>query len=802
MKSILRASLVLLVLATACKPKSTQDDSLYQFKDYLAYHTQGIRSIHDPIVVDLLAPINGYELNQELSSKSFKISPSIDGSLILKDQRSLVFTPSEPLKSDTEYSVTVSLSDFIDDLPKDKRSFTFSFKTLTANFKLDLGQLQSYSKEYQYLHGTVQSADGIFLDQAKGLVEATQNGNALPIKWDSIAGPNTYYVFVIDSIFRAEDDSKILISWNGRGIGSDNNGDDEYGIPGRNNFKVLDVTTTAAPSTQLSINFSDPVDPNQNFQGLVNLGNSDDLRFEADGNTLLVYPTTRPQGDLDLTVFEGLKNTDGYTLKASFNEVVSFDPLKPQLRLLSKGTIIPNAKNNPIYFEAVNLSQVDVRVVEVFQNNMLQFLQDTQLDNTDEYYLRRVGRRVAKKTITLVDTNFVSSNSWKAHALDLSDLFQANPGSAYRVEFSFKPSYSLYPCDETVLADSEEDYYEEDYYYDDYEEAYNEMSEADEDELEARYWDNEVYRWRRFTYNWEQQDNPCHDAYYSRDRLVQTNVLASDLGLTIKKGNNGTYHIYTSDLISSKPMGGVKVSLYNYQQQELYQLTTDNQGQTIFDAEKTAAFVIANKGSNYAYARLEDGDALSLSKFDVAGGRVQKGLKGFLYTERGVHRPGDSIHLTFVLNDEANPLPEDHPVKLEVTDARGKLVKRQVVRGGVNGFYYFPIATSAESPTGNWNATVKVGGASFGKTLRVATIKPNRLKIILDFEDEVLEATEPIVGSLQSNWLHGAPARNLDVSMDLTISEASAPFKDYAKYDFSDPSAVFTPQNSSLPKPA
>ncbi len=73
-----------------------------------------------------------------------------------------------------------------------------------------------------------------------------------------------------------------------------------------------------------------------------------------------------------------------------------------------------------------------------------------------------------------------------------------------------------------------------------------------------------------------------------------------------------------------------------------------------------------------------DGNSLSLSKFDVSGSKTQKGLKGYIYGERGVWRPGDSIHLTFLLNDADNKLPKNHPVKLEVTDPSGKLMYKNV----------------------------------------------------------------------------------------------------------------------------
>lgn len=788
MKSLFRASLVLLLLATACKPKSTQNDQLFQYRDYLSYHTQGVRSVHAPIVLDFLRPLANFDAQAQLPASSFKIRPSAAGTLKISNGRSLIFTPNEALKADTEYSVTVNLSDFLEDLPADKRQFTFSFKTIAPNFKVDLGQLQSYNKSYQFLQGSIQAADGLYLNQARELVSASQGGAQLALKWDSLGGPNKYYSFVIDSIARAENDSEIQIRWDGKAIGANNKGTAPFVIPGRNNFTVLDVNTSEAPSTRLTINFSDPVDPDQDFRGLVNLGGNDNLRFEADGNSLLIYPASRPQGDLDLVVFAGLKNTDGYALKNSYSDTVTFDPLKPQVNLLSKGTIIPNAKNNPIYFETVNLAQIDVRVVEIFQDNLLQFLQESSLNNSSDYYLRRVGRRVAKKTLQLVDTNMVSANSWKAHALDLTELFDASPGSVYRVEFSFKPEYSLFAC-ESILAGEENEY--EDEYYGDYA-SESDLESADEDALESRYWDNEIYRWRSYSYNWQERDNPCHPAYYNEDRIVQSNLMASDLGITIKAGNNGTYHVFTNNLISSEPMGGVKVSLYNYQQQVIASRTTNAQGQIVFDTDNKAAFVVAQKAANYAYARIDDGMALSLSKFDVSGGQVQQGLKGFLYTERGVHRPGDSIHLTFVLNDAANPLPEDHPVKLELTDARGKLVERRVVRGSVDGFYYFPLTTAAEAPTGNWNATVRVGGASFGKTLRVATIKPNRLKVQLEFEKAVLEADGPISGTLKSTWLHGAPARNLKANVSLTLAESSTPFQDFTNFDFNDPVRTFS----------
>ena len=82
-----------------------------------------------------------------------------------------------------------------------------------------------------------------------------------------------------------------------------------------------------------------------------------------------------------------------------------------------------------------------------------------------------------------------------------------------------------------------------------------------------------------------------------------------------------------------------------------------------------------------------------------------------------------------MLNDNANKLPKRHPVKLEMTDPNGKLVYKKVTTDNLNNFYKFTVHIPTEDKTGNYNAKVSVGGASFNKVLKIETVKPNRLKI-------------------------------------------------------------------------
>lgn len=79
-----------------------------------------------------------------------------------------------------------------------------------------------------------------------------------------------------------------------------------------------------------------------------------------------------------------------------------------------------------------------------------------------------------------------------------------------------------------------------------------------------------------------------------------------------------------TNLLTTQPLAGAKIKLYNYQQQLIGETTTDANGLSVYDSDKGIAFAVAENNNNFAYAKLADGNALSLSKFDVSGEQLQK----------------------------------------------------------------------------------------------------------------------------------------------------------------------------------
>jgi uncharacterized protein YfaS (alpha-2-macroglobulin family) len=783
MKKVVGYLLLIVLLGVACSKEKTQkQDSVYSFKDYIFNNTNGVVSKTTTIDVTLSKEISQTQVGKKIDANIFEITPKVKGALKVYNLKSLVFIPDSYLAPNTSYSVKVHLNKLFDKVPADKSTYTFGFKTIKTNFTINTEELQSHSKNVQYLKGVFKSSDILTVSEIENILSASQEGNELKVKWEGAKNnESTYHDFIIDSIIRHKNDSKLNLVWNGSSIGvKDNKGNVSVKIPGENNFSVVNVKVVQFPDQHLKINFSDPLKKQQNLKGLVSIQNTKSLKYVVDGNVLKVYPNKRITGNVNVDVFTGIKNKSNYKLLKSFSEKMTFEQIKPSVKIITNGLILPDSDNLKFNFKAVNLKAIDIEVIKIFSNNILQFLQDGNLKNDREYTIKSVGRRVAMQTMPLIQSDLENDGKWKNYAVDLGELIKTEPGAVYRVELSYRKKYSLYSCE----GDAEET---------DYSYEVDEVQKLKEKEKNNAKWDSfeSYYDRDYYDYNWRDRENPCTSSYFYNRGRVGGNILATNLGVIAKNGANNSYFFAVNDIITTNPVGEAEVKVYNFQQQVVGETFTNKDGISIIDADAKAAFAIVSKGKQKTYVKLNEGGVLSLSKFNVSGKRIRKGLKGYIYGERGVWRPGDTIHSVFVLNDKTNPLPKSHPVKMELTDPHGKLQYQKITTNGINGFYRFNIPTSSSDATGNWRGKISVGGASFYKNFKVETVKPNRLKINIAFNEELLTVSKPVKGVLDVKWLHGAIAKNLKAEVKMKLSSSSKGFDKFPGYVFKDPIKTF-----------
>jgi len=781
---LLSVFLLVFVFISCTKNNSSSENisDRSAFSSVVSNVTSGVVSKTSEVRIVLVKPVSEWINNTPLNDSYFSVSPKVKGKWVALNNRTISFKPETAFEPNTEYVFEVKLNKF-QKTDTDLENFIFKIKTIQQDFIVNTNSIQSHSKDWQYVLGTLKTSDYISLKEAKQLVSATQKGKDLKVNFDAIQNQSKFFNFTIDSIQRFDDDSKIQIAYNGKAIGVAQKDNYEMTIIGKNNFQVVDVSVNNEGEQYVEINFTDPLLKKQNFKGLVVLKGAKRLKYSVDGNVLKVFTNTSLKGVVPLEVFQGIKSADGYKLKNNFTQDIAFEQPKPELKLLHNGTILPTSDNLKFNFESINLKAVDVTVFKIYQDNILQFLQDNDLNGKNN--LRQVSRPIAKKTINLQEKSKQNLSKWNAFAIDLKQIISTDQGAIYRVELSFKKAYSLYKCD-----NDEDD---------------NSIEAAeinyDDEAVEDSNWDFGGYynEYGYYDYDWRERDNPCDHSYY-RNRKVAANVLASNLGVTVKKGLNNAYFVAVSDLLTAQPIDNATVKFYNYQQQEIGVQNTDAVGIVQFDAPKPAFFAIVSKNNQSTYVKLADGNALSMSKYQVSGVKLKKGLKGFIYGERGVWRPGDTLFLSFMLNDKANKLPKNHPVKIELLNPKGTVVYRDIATQNLNNFYRFTIPTTDKALTGNWTAKVNVGGANFSKRIKIETIKPNRLKIKVGFDDEVITSRKSVKGNLAVTWLHGAVAKNLKADINVKFHQQKTEFKSFPNYVFDDPARKFSADEQTVYK--
>ncbi len=753
------------------------------YAEFISAYTSGTISREASIKIRLTQAINKDKQKKILTSLDYlKIEPKINGELYWLDKQTIEFTPKEKLKPDTKYVVKFDIGKIVNTKQIEK-PFVFEFKTIKRQFDVKVIGLKSLSSRntmYQKLLGKVETADFEDIGDVKKILTANLDGEKLPIEWYP-GQSRKVHKFLIDSLKRTDKERKIKLFWDGNPMGIDNKGQKEVIIPALGEFNLTSVNVAHQPQQYLLLRFTDPIKQNQNLHGLITIEKVPNLRFEVSGNEIKVYPSKRLFGDYKIHIFSGIRNSMNYKMKKDYTRNVAFENLKPAVRLVGKGVIVPNNKDGFILpFEAVNLSAVDVIVTKIFENNMSQFLQVNNIEGASE--LRRVGKPVLRKVVKLDQNGIESLHKWNRYSLDLSEIMQKDPGAVYRVQIGFRKKYSLYFCGKDINDKSKE--------------SLTTLQPEDE-ESESSYWD--FYdNYYNYDYNWRHRDDPCYNAYYGNRRSVAKNIFSSDIGIMAKRGNDGSILLITTSIKTAQPMSNVILHVLDFQQQEIVKLTTDNNGMAESKLNVKPFMVLAEKGKEKGYLRLDDGSSLSISKFDVAGSGVKKGIKGFIYGDRGVWRPGDSLFVTFILNDPKKNVPLNLPIIFELTNPKNQLIHRFVKRRNKSDFYTFKFKTDLNAQTGDWNANITVGAVKFNKSLKIETVKPNRLKIKFDLKEPYLSAkTNPSV-KMKISWLTGAVAKNLKAKVDVSLSRTRTTFKTYSNYSFDDPVIKFTSKPQTI----
>ena len=795
-RSISATGLLLLIMMTVGLYSCTRTQKdIIPSADYAPYvnaYTGGVISQNSTIRIELTHDQPMVDLNSELKNNPFSFSPSLKGKAYWVSNNTIEFVPEEgTLKPGTLYEGTFQLGDFIE-VDKKLKEFNFSFRVQERNFTLQLESLPITATQPDEINikGEIRFSDVVKKEEVEKMLTASDGKKSYPV--EVTATDNlTRYQFSIRQIPREADDYPLTITANGNPAGIDRKQSEEVLIPAKDCFRFMSAERIEQPENGIEIVFSAPLSTTQDLKGLIEIPEVSSSIFQISENRIFIYFEANTQNKLTLNIHEGVKDSQGKALGTSHTISFSEVSLKPQVEMSTSAAILPDSKSLIIPFRAVNLYAVDLSVIRIFENNVLMFMQTNSLASANE--LRRSGRLVYKKTLWLAKDASKDIHHWGDYSIDLAGLIHQEPGAIYRVILSFRQEYSAYPCGGNENQDMKfADNNTPDGLTKVSGSVLSEEDEAIWNTPEAYYYYNGgTMDWS--VYRWTERDNPCHPSYYmNSDRITACNVFASNLGMIVKRNSLNKLWIAVSNILDTKPIGKAQVTAYNFQLQPIGKGETNGDGFVEITPKGVPFIIVAESEKQKAYVRVVDGEEQSVSRFDVGGKDIQKGLKGFIYGERGVWRPGDTLHISFILEDREKRIPDKHPVALEIYNPRGQFYTKMISTQGMNGFYTFDVPTQATDPTGLWNAYIKVGGTTFHKGLRIETIKPNRLKINLALP-KILQATDKdVYAPLTSTWLTGATASKLKAKIEMSLSKVNTQFKNYGQYIFNNPATNFT----------
>ncbi|NLK62341.1 MAG: hypothetical protein GX287_02725 [Fusobacteria bacterium] len=435
--------------------------------------------------------------------------------------------------------------------------------------------------------------------------------------------------------------------------------------------------------------------------------------------------------EYNITIRKGIKNNLGEQLENDLNIILKLEDFKPKIEFTNSGVFLPTTNKSKINFKAINVLNAYVQVMKIHDNNIFYYLQDFDLIGNKTYgqdggyNFYRIGEEIYSQEINL-DKDV---NKWKKYELDLEKIFSKDSTGIYFITLSFS-----------------------------------------EHDILGNYFNNKE--------RWVKQN------FFYNSASISKPVIISNIALHAKYAKDKLY-IQSIDVLTGKPMPNIKIKTKNYINKQLEEGITDSNGKLILKSSDVFS-VEGEYKSQKTFLKLNRD--LDMSGFDIEGeGYIDSnGFSAYMYTERGVYRPGDEVNVSLIIRENDKKISDNFPIKYKLYNPNGNLVKEGVNNTGVDGFYNFLLETNNNDITGNWYFVIEAGDAYFSKSISIETVIPNKIRVNIDSDKNIINLKEDnkIDLTISSKYLFGNPASELKYSNTVKIKPYNKTFKNYKTFIF------------------
>ncbi|WP_417450328.1 MG2 domain-containing protein [Kordiimonas sp.] len=449
-----------------------------------------------------------------------------------------------------------------------------------------------------------------------------------------------------------------------------------------------------------------------------------DASLRANGNRICVTGLTYGQ-EFKVTVLAGLMGTDGSRLYNDITRTVTVPNREPRVNFGNGTYVLPRMGDETVPLKTVNMSAVDLKLYRVSDRGLVPLLNSgVKSDALYEWSEGRLGGEYGRLV-------------WEG-AMDVENIPNKDVTTLVPVrDLIDDKGPGMYAL---VASDPAED-------------------------------ENRRYRYE-------------HQAQW---------LLISDLGMMTLSGDDGL-HVFMHSLETAKALRGVNLKLVARDNSILKTLDTDRSGHAVFapallrgkGGASPAAIVAETDKGDYAFLTL-DGPALDLSDRGTDGRKASGPLDAYMFTERGVYRPGETVHLSALLRDTRAMAVPGLPLTFKVFRPDGMEAEKTTLKGDRLGGYAYDLTLSSGARTGLWRAALfaddddkSIGEVRFS----VDEFVPERLSATLDTAVKQVSGDAPVETTVQADFLYGAPGADLAGTLEVQLERDPQPFPDYKAYDF------------------
>lgn len=286
-------------------------------------------------------------------------------------------------------------------------------------------------------------------------------------------------------------------------------------------------------------------------------------------------------------------------------------------------------------------------------------------------------------------------------------------------------------------------------------------------------------------------------------------ILITDMGIVVKDNADGSHDLFVQSITTGSPVANAKVDVLGKNGLPILTLTTDAAGHVTFPtlkdfkAEREPIAYVVHNNDDISFMPYNWADRqLNYSRFDTGGvttSNQETNLTAFVFTDRGIYRPGDPIHAAAIVKQVfLKPQPAGVPLEATITDPRGTTVLDQKISLPESGYFTLDYQPNETAPTGQYTISVfivKDGRKDnlLGSTnVMVHEFLPDRMKITTQFsatQKEGWVSPDGLKAEVHLQNLFGNSAENRNVTGKIELRPKTLQFDRFKDYKFTDPLA-------------